>query len=46
MFRNPVIVGGGTPYLPPVAEEVLLHLIETTTFGSRVIYERYRRASK
>jgi dihydrofolate reductase len=43
MFRNPVIVGGGTPFLPPVTEDVPLELIETMTFGSRVIYERYRR---
>ena len=44
MFRNPVIVGGGTPFLPPVTEDIPLDLIETRTFGSRVIYERYRRA--
>jgi dihydrofolate reductase len=44
MFRNPVLVGGGTPFLPPVTEDVPLDLIETRTFGSRVIYERYRRA--
>ena len=44
MFRNPVVVGGGTPFLPPVTEDVPLGLIETRTFGSRVIYERYRRA--
>src|SRR4051812_31489525 len=44
MFRNPVVVGGGTPFLPPVTEDVPLDLIETRTFGSRVIYERYRRA--
>src|SRR3954451_8976078 len=44
MFRNPVVVGGGTPFLPPVIEDVPLDLIETRTFGSRVIYERYRRA--
>jgi dihydrofolate reductase len=43
MFRNPIIVGGGTPFLPPVTEDVPLELIETRTFGSRVIYERYRR---
>jgi dihydrofolate reductase len=42
MFRNPVLVGGGTPFLPPVTEDVLLELIEARTFGSRVIYERYR----
>ena len=44
MFRNPVVVGGGTPFLPPVTEDVRLDLIETRTFGSRVIYERYGRA--
>jgi dihydrofolate reductase len=43
MFRYPVVVGGGTPYLPPVTEDVRLDLIETRTFGSRVIYERYQR---
>jgi dihydrofolate reductase len=43
MFRYPVVVGGGTPFLPPVTEDVRLDLIETRTFGSRVIYERYRR---
>jgi dihydrofolate reductase len=42
IFRNPVIVGGGTPFLPPVTEDVPLELIETSTFGLRVIYERYR----
>jgi dihydrofolate reductase len=44
MFRVPVVVGGGTPFLPPVTEAVPLDLVETRTFGSRVIYERYRRA--
>jgi dihydrofolate reductase len=43
MFRHPVVIGGGTPLLPPVTEDVPLDLIETRTFGSRVIYERYRR---
>jgi dihydrofolate reductase len=44
IFRNPVVVGGGTPFLPPVAEDIPLDLIETRTFGSRVIFERYGRA--
>ena len=44
MFRYPVAVGGGTPFLPPVTDTVPLDLIETRTFGSRVIYERYGRA--
>lgn len=43
MFRYPVVVGGGTPFLPPVADTVPLDLLETRTFDSRVIYERYRR---
>jgi dihydrofolate reductase len=43
VFRHPVVVGGGTPFLPPVTEDVPLDLIETRTFGSRVIYERYGR---
>jgi hypothetical protein len=43
-FRYPVVVGGGTPFLPPVTKDVPLDLIETRTFGSRVIYERYGRA--
>jgi dihydrofolate reductase len=46
IFRNPVVVGGGTPFLPPVTEDVPLDLIETRTFGSRVIYERYGRARR
>jgi dihydrofolate reductase len=43
MFRHPVVVGGGTPYLPPVTEDVAFELIETRTFNSRVLFERYRR---
>ena len=46
MFRNPVVVGGGTPFLPSVTEDVPLDLIETGTFGSRVIYDRYARAGR
>jgi dihydrofolate reductase len=44
MIRNPVVVGGGTPFLPPVTEDIPLALIETRTFGSLTIYERYARA--
>ena len=44
VFRYPVVVGGGTPFLPPVTEHVPLVLIETRAFGSRVIYERYGRS--
>jgi dihydrofolate reductase len=44
IFRHPVVVGGGTPFLPPVTDDIALELTETRTFGSRVVYERYRRA--
>lgn len=43
VFRHPVVVGGGTPYLPPVTGQVDFDLIETRTFDSRVLFERYRR---
>jgi hypothetical protein len=43
MFRNPVVIGGGRPFLPPVTEAVPLVLVETRTFGSGVTFERYRR---
>jgi dihydrofolate reductase len=35
LFRYPVVVGGGTPFLPPVTDDIALELIETRTFGSR-----------
>jgi dihydrofolate reductase len=45
LFRYPVIVGGGTPLLPAITDPIPLELIETRTFGSRVIFERYGRAA-
>jgi dihydrofolate reductase len=42
LFLNPVVVGGGTPYLPPLEHTIDLELLETRTFGSRVVYLRYR----
>jgi dihydrofolate reductase len=44
LFISPVMLGGGTPYLPPLEKKIDLELIETRTFGSRVVYVRYRRA--
>ena len=44
MFRYPIVVGGGTPFLPPVTEDIALDLVETRTFSSRVVFERYRRS--
>jgi dihydrofolate reductase len=43
VFRNPVVVGGGTRFLPAVEHDIRLELLETRTFNSRVVYERYRR---
>ena len=45
LFVSPVLLGGGTPYFPSLDERVDLELVETKTFGSRVVYVRYRRAS-
>ena len=39
----PVVLGGGTPYLPALDERINLELVETRTFASRVVYARYRR---
>jgi dihydrofolate reductase len=44
IFRNPVVVGGGTAYLPPVTTQLDFDLVETRTFANRVVCERYRRA--
>ncbi len=46
LFRNPIVLGGGTPLLPPVSEPIRLDLVETRTFGTGVIYEQYRLARK
>ncbi len=42
LFVSPVVLGGGTPYLV-TGERIDLELVETRTFGSRVVYLRYRR---
>jgi dihydrofolate reductase len=42
-FVSPVVLGGGTPYFPALEERINLELVETQTFGSRVVYVRYRR---
>jgi len=43
LFVDPVVVGGGTRYFPPLDAAIELELLETRTFGSRVVYLRYRR---
>ncbi len=42
LFVSPVVLGGGTPYFPTLEERIDLELVETKTFGSRVVYLRYR----
>ena len=44
IFRVPLVVGGGTPFLPPVTRQIALDLVESRTFDGRVVYERYSRA--
>jgi dihydrofolate reductase len=44
LFVSPVLLGGGTPYFPTLDERINLELVETKTFGSRVVYLHYRRA--
>jgi dihydrofolate reductase len=44
LFVSPVVLGAGTRYFPRLEEPINLELIETRTFGSRVVYLRYRRA--
>lgn len=43
LFVSPVVLGGGTPYFPALDEKINLELVATQTFGSRVVYVRYRR---
>ncbi|MEZ2391883.1 dihydrofolate reductase family protein [bacterium RCC_150] len=38
----PVLVGGGTPFFPHRERRLDLELVETRTFGSGVVYLRYR----
>ncbi|MCX4768061.1 dihydrofolate reductase family protein [Streptomyces sp. NBC_01275] len=38
----PVLVGGGVPFFPRRERRVGLELVETRTFGSGVVYLRYR----
>src|SRR5213075_3476678 len=43
LFVSPVVLGGGTPYFPALDERIDLELVESRTFGPRVVYHRYRR---
>ena len=43
LFVSPVVLGGGTRFFPALEERINLELVETQTFGSRVVYIRYLR---
>lgn len=42
IVTHPVVVGGGTPMFPELAERVRLDLVETGTFPGGVVLTRYR----
>ncbi len=42
LFVIPVVLGGGTPFFPPLEEPVDLELVETREFSSPAVYLRYR----
>jgi dihydrofolate reductase len=46
LFVSPVVLGRGTPYFPALDERINLELVETRTFGSRVVYLRYQRVEE
>ena len=41
---HPVVLGSGTPFLPPLESRINLRLLETHRFGSGVVYLRYEDA--
>ena len=43
LFVHPTIVGGGLPYFPDLTAPLELKLVETRTFGNRVVHTRYER---
>jgi dihydrofolate reductase len=42
LFISPVVLGGGTPFFPPLERPLALERIETREFGRGVVYLRYR----
>ena len=41
MYVNPVVLGAGTPFFPPLDERIALELVETRRFSGGVEYLRY-----
>jgi dihydrofolate reductase len=46
LFRAPAVLGGGTPFFPPVASAVVMDLVETRRFEPGIVYERYTSGHK
>lgn len=44
LYVQPVILGGGTPMFPALAEARRLRLVDTRVFRSGVVFLRYQRA--
>lgn len=44
IFIHPVVLGGGTPFFPPLSERQPMTLVEARTFDGRVCGLRYARA--
>jgi dihydrofolate reductase len=44
LFVHPVVLGGGTPFFPPLADRQAMSLVEARTFDGRVAGLRYARA--
>ena len=42
LFVQPLILGAGTRFFPALEDRIGLRLLETRTFGSGVVYLRYR----
>jgi dihydrofolate reductase len=43
LFVSPVVLGGGTPFFPELEDRIDLELVETRTFGSKVVFLHYVR---
>lgn len=44
IFVHPVVLGGGTPFFPPLADRQVMTLVESRTFDGRVAGLRHARA--
>ena len=46
LFLQPVVLGAGTPFFPPLGTRIDLRLLESRTFRSGVTYVRYERSAR